>query len=484
MALEMEGPFSSSSISSSNSMASTQWDETTHLLPSRRTLDGVQKPHGSADHPPRQLGVAAVGTLAFFCVAGSTFGTEDLVGAAGPGWTLLGFLLIPFVWSVPCALMTAELCSAMPEDGGPPVWVSKAFGRFWGFQEGIWLWVMTLIDNALYPVMFADYLENLTGQLSYTHRLLACLGLIVVVCCVNVLGVQVAGKAAIVLCFISVCPFLVLFVMGLKDIQPSVWVQSKENVNWSLFFSVLMWNNCGWDNSATFAGEVKEPVRSTYFWGLVLAVTLVSSVYLLPLTVMVCVNQDWNQWHEGSFPHLAEALGGSWLRIWLTATGCVAATGQFNSLCCASSRIAYSMAEKRMLPRIMGTLHPRFLTPWVAILFGGVLCLVLIVLPWQTLIQLDMCLHSAVIFMEVLSLVRLRISHPDLPRPFRIPLSTWPLVVCYSPVVVFAVATLVMTSGLAKLMGASVMALGVLAYFLFLHRRAYDFELPPKSTHT
>ena len=40
------------------------------------------------------------------------------------------------VESLPMALTTAELTAAMPEDGGFVVWVERAFGRFWAFQEG------------------------------------------------------------------------------------------------------------------------------------------------------------------------------------------------------------------------------------------------------------------------------------------------------------------------------------------------------------
>ena len=57
--------------------------------------------------------------------------------------------MIPWLWSFPTALMTAELSSAMPEDGGYVVWVERAFGRFWGFQEGWLSWLCSFADNAL-----------------------------------------------------------------------------------------------------------------------------------------------------------------------------------------------------------------------------------------------------------------------------------------------------------------------------------------------
>ena len=74
--------------------------------------------------------------LIFYEVSGGPFGVEDSVQAAGPLLALLGFLLIPFILSIPEALITAELGTMFPENGGYVVWVSSALGPYWGFQQG------------------------------------------------------------------------------------------------------------------------------------------------------------------------------------------------------------------------------------------------------------------------------------------------------------------------------------------------------------
>lgn len=74
--------------------------------------------------------------LIFYEVSGGPFGIEDSVRAAGPLLALLGFLIFPFVRSIPEALITAEMGTMFPENGGYVVWVSSALGPFWGFQEG------------------------------------------------------------------------------------------------------------------------------------------------------------------------------------------------------------------------------------------------------------------------------------------------------------------------------------------------------------
>ncbi|PNY02165.1 putative polyamine transporter [Trifolium pratense] len=98
--------------------------------------------------------------LIFYEVSGGPFGVEDTVRAAGPLLSLVGFLVFPLIWSVPEALITAEMGTMFPENGGYVVWVSSALGPFWGFQLGWMKWLSGVIDNALYPVLFLDYLKS------------------------------------------------------------------------------------------------------------------------------------------------------------------------------------------------------------------------------------------------------------------------------------------------------------------------------------
>jgi hypothetical protein len=62
--------------------------------------------------------------------------SQDAVIAGGPLLCVLGFIILPLIWSVPEALVTAELATAFPENSGYVAWVTAAFGPFWGFQVG------------------------------------------------------------------------------------------------------------------------------------------------------------------------------------------------------------------------------------------------------------------------------------------------------------------------------------------------------------
>ncbi|HEY4776194.1 MAG TPA: amino acid permease, partial [Candidatus Acidoferrales bacterium] len=75
------------------------------------------------------LGLMAI---AFFTTCGGPFGLEPLPAAVGPGWAVVLILAAPLFWSLPMALMVAELSTLMPEEGGYYVWVREAMGPFWG----------------------------------------------------------------------------------------------------------------------------------------------------------------------------------------------------------------------------------------------------------------------------------------------------------------------------------------------------------------
>src|SRR5262245_21288259 len=108
----------------------------------------------------RALGTLALVFVMYFNTSGGPFTTESLVQKVGPGLALLMLVLVPLVWSLPEVLIVGELASMMPEEGGYYRWVQRAFGDFWAFQNGWLTWMYSLVDMAIYPVLFNQYLKH------------------------------------------------------------------------------------------------------------------------------------------------------------------------------------------------------------------------------------------------------------------------------------------------------------------------------------
>ncbi|HXF75443.1 MAG TPA: APC family permease [Methylomirabilota bacterium] len=432
--------------------------------------------------PPlrRELNFSSLVALTFFCVAGGAYGLEDALGAAGPSIVLLGILILPWLWSLPTALMTAELSTAMPEDGGYVVWVNKAFGRFWGFQEGWLSWLCSFVDSALYPVMFVDYLAYLRGDMDPLERWLIGIALIGAMTWLNIRGIRLVGFASVLFSLIVLAPFAVMVIAGAPQVQASNWVLRADTIDWALLTSVLLWNTSGWDNAGCCAAEVKEPHR-VYPRAMIVTVLLVTIVYLLPIAVGAGIDADWTQWKEGYFPKIASQLGGAWLGSWLTLAALISAAGMLNALLCTSARIPYAMAKRGMLPQALGRLHRQYATPWVAIVVNSIGVSLLIPFSFQELIEVDMFLYAAALILEFAALIWLRIKAPELPRPFRIPFGTAGVVALSIPPVALCLASIALSNDLTKHASLGAIALGLLVY-RWHAKPSVETEIAPAPT--
>src|SRR3954463_12498993 len=107
----------------------------------------------------RSLGTLSLVFILYFSTSGGPHTTETLVHEVGPGLALLILLLVPLLWSIPEILIVGELASMLPEEGGYYRWVQRAFGNFWAFQNGWLTWMYSLVDMAIYPELFNQYLK-------------------------------------------------------------------------------------------------------------------------------------------------------------------------------------------------------------------------------------------------------------------------------------------------------------------------------------
>lgn len=412
----------------------------------------------------RELHLPALIALTFFCVAGGAYGLEDAVGAGGPAAALAGILVLPWLWSLPTALMTAELSTAMPEDGGYVVWVERAFGRFWGFQEGWLSWLCSFADNALYPVMFLDYLAFLRGDMGSGERWAIGAALIAVITWLNLRGIRLVGLSLIVFTFIVLAPFAALIALGAPQVQVSRWFEHSREIDWALLVSTLLWNTSGWDNAGCCAAEVVKPAKN-FPRAMIGSVVLVTAVYFFPLAVGVGVPGDWSAWKEGYFPQVAAQIGGPWLGVALTLAGLVSAAGMLNALLCTSSRVPYAMAERGLLPSPLRRLHRRHGTPWTTIALNSVGVAALIPFSFQDLIELDMLLYAAALILEFAALIWLRVSRPEMPRPFRVPFGLPGVIALSTPPIALCVLSMALSNQATRYVGAVGFALGLLVYF-------------------
>lgn len=412
----------------------------------------------------RKISLIPLVFLIYYEVSGGPFGVEDSVKAGGPLLALLGFIVFPIIWSIPEALVTAEMGTMFPENGGYVVWVSSAFGPFWGFQQGWMKWLSGVIDNALYPVLFLDYLKSAIPALGGgLPRVIAVLLLTIALTYMNYRGLTIVGWTAVCLGVFSLMPFCAMGLISIPKLDPARWlVVDMKDIDWNLYLNTLFWNLNYWDSVSTLAGEVENPKKTfpkALFWGMLLVVM----GYFIPLlTTIGSVELDRSQWDDGYFADIAKILGGVWLRWWIEAASALSNMGMFEAEMSSDSFQLLGMAERGMLPEAFA-IRSRFGTPVLGILFSASGVLLLSWMSFQEIIAAENYLYCFGMFLEFAAFIWLRIKNPTMPRPFKIPLGTVGVtLMCIPPsallCVVLAIASL-------KVMIVSITA--VLIGFLF-----------------
>ena len=419
----------------------------------------------------RQLTLLPLIGLMFFTVSGGAYGLEDVVSASAPGMAIILIVVTPLIWSVPAALMVAELSTALPVEGGFYQWVKIGLGKFAGYLEGMWSWLTTWVDMALYPVLFADYLSQTwypggaagatpildLGFVTFDTHWLLCLAVIWPFAYLNIRGAKVVGDSSLGFMYFILAPFAIMVLIGIPkliiDGTNPFHPFTPHNVSALGAFGagmwVVMWNYLGWDGLSTVAGEIDNP-RRNFPRALAISLPLITLCYLLPVLAGLAASTDWQAWTAGYFPILAGNLGGSWLEYWLTIGGLVSAVGLFSALLLSVSRIPYVMAYDHYLPKGLTKEHKKYKTPWVAIVVCSLIYSLFTLGPFASLVVVDVFIYSLALLLEFAALIVLRIKYPNLPRPFKVP-GGWPVIALITilPVLIilFAVYQTIQDSG-------------------------------------
>jgi amino acid transporter len=375
-------------------------------------------------HSPRnKLRLLPLMAATYFMVAGGPYGLEDIIGKAGYMRALIMMAVVPLIWSLPTSLMVGELASAIPHEGGYYVWVRRAMGRFWGFQEAWMSLAASVFDMAIYPAIFVAYLTRVAPTWTSGHRAMVWSLAIVLGCTIwNLTGAKAVGQGAIVLFCILLAPFVILIVAAL-------WTWHGHGAGALLLpitspdigaaIAVTMWNYMGWDNASTVAQEVDDPQRN-YPRAMIGAAALVAFTYILPLLAVGLAGLEPTQFSTGAWTDAARILVGPALALAVVLGGMINGAGMFNPLMMSYSRVPYAMAEDGLLPRVF-LRRNKLGVPWVSLVFCAVIWALALNFTFERLISIDLVLYGASLLLEFVALVVLRRREPNLHRPFRVP---------------------------------------------------------------
>ena len=296
------------------------------------------------------------------------------LGAAAPLAYAVCALVMMFV-----VICFAEAGSRVAATGGPYAYMERAFGGFAAFLVGWFLWVSATIAIAAVATIFTDAaLRMVPGVPRVPGRALVLIGVIAVVTIINVLGVKFGARLNVASTIAKLLPLGLLIVLGLFRLNPEyvIWGEAPTITDLTRASVFLIFVFAGIESAVVPGGEVREPAR-TVPRAVFIALLIVTVVYAL---VQIASYGAVGPALVGSATPLSDAAtaimgpaGGAMLGIAVV----LSTFGYLCGMILAVPRALFAFARDGLLPRALSAVHPRFRTPWLAIIAQAAICLIL-----------------------------------------------------------------------------------------------------------
>jgi APA family basic amino acid/polyamine antiporter len=432
----------------------------------------------------RALGAWSAASLVVGTIIGTGvfLKTAVMAQAGSPLWVLAAWAVAGAL-SLAGALTYAELGAMLPEAGGEYAFLREGWGRFFGFLYG-WtrFWIGTPGSIAAYAVGAATFAGSAfdTSALAVgpvAGRAVIALVVIAAFTAINCMNVGAGGRLNTALTALKVT-ILVALAGGALLAPHGDWAHLREGggfpggVPFSAMVLAALWAFDGWNNLPMVAGEVRDPAKNLPR-ALVLGTLAVLAIYAivnlgyfhaLPLAEIQASASPSHLGAPAVAAKVAEQFVGGTTQIVIALAMMVSALSAMNGSMLTGARVPYAMARDGLAPQALARVSAHARVPRTAVVVQG---------AWACVLALSGRfddLTDAVMFASWLfyalnagSVLLLRRSRPDAPRPFHVP--GYPVVplVFIALAAVLLVATLV-AKPLISSLGAGVMALGAVVY--------------------
>jgi len=355
--------------------------------------DPIRQSIQDAPHLRRVLG--RMDLVLLFVVAVFNLNVVPSIAANGGVTVWLWIIsLLLFFW--PQGIAVIELAHRYPGEGGVYLWAKEVFGDFHGFLSGWCYWT----NNMMYVPTVMLYFVGVsvfalgTGHEALgdnkTFALTASLALLVVLVVLNVVGLGVGkwinnlgaigtGVAAAVL-------------IGLGIV---VWLRFGTTITWADFripanpkfvlnsFGVICFGLVGLELASVMGDEIENPQKTlpgAVAWGGVLSGALYIGV---TLTLLIAISKGDINVLQGivqAVGHMASRVGVAWIVAPFAFLLSLSIAGIASAWLGGSARIPFVAGLDSYMPAWLGKVHPRYRTPYAALIVHAVVSMVLVVL--------------------------------------------------------------------------------------------------------
>ncbi|HEY4346503.1 MAG TPA: universal stress protein [Gaiellaceae bacterium] len=445
----------------------------------------------------RELGALSLFSVAYGEIASSIYFALGIVALHAVGFTPLVLLGVGALFLL-VALSYAEATSALPETGGAATFVRRASNDLAGFMTGWVLFLDYLIVIALSALFVPHYIAGAIQVPALDRNpwdVIVGVGAIVLVGGIRLVRRPSLYTLGIVIPALDVITQLVLIGFGFALLfSPHALTHGTSFGHsptlHSLVFAVplAMLAFTGLETVANLAEEARRPgvdLPRSLFVAIGTVVTTYVAIAVVALSAFPGPNTALgSRWLRSPLVGVAEQIRtqvplglGDTIRFFVGASGALILLASITTSISGFSRLAYSLGEHGQLPRVFGRLHRRTLVSPQAIVSVTVVASAIVIAT--SFIKHDVAFLASVFSFGVLlaftatqlAVIKLRITEPDLPRPYRAPFSIGfrgaevPLPAIVGAVLTFAVWVVAMvTHQGARYAGPAWLAVGLVVF--------------------
>jgi APA family basic amino acid/polyamine antiporter len=411
-------------------------------------------------HPLRRvLGIPGLFSTAYGDLGSSIYYALGLVAlmAMGAAPVALGIAGIFFVFT---ALTYAEGTAMFPEAGGSASFARHGLSDLMGFVSGWSLMFGYIVTISISAYTIPSYLGYFWEPLKVSPEIhtAAAMGIVALLMIINVIGVRESSQLNFGLAMLDITTQLIIIIAAVVLLfNPAVvWQRitgywpSTPNLIFGVAIAAIAFT--GVETISQMSEEAKRPKEKTpraYAWVTVVVLVIYAGISVAAFSALTPTELG-STWvtdpvagiaqgiSKAVFPHdLSQQAIVVYLLQGLRAVlpvvvALLAGTILFiatNAGILGISRLAFSLGRFQLIPAGLGHVHPRFKTPYIAILVFG---LISIILQVPGFFGPDVFANLGGLYafgsmlsfaLAHLSILALRIKRPDLPRPFKLRLN-------------------------------------------------------------
>ncbi|MDA4125025.1 MAG: APC family permease [Thaumarchaeota archaeon] len=271
----------------------------------------------------------------------------------------------------------------VPNVGGSFAYVSEAFDDFYGFIAGWSMTIAEIIALPVFAIVFTNYLQYFV-PLNFGAQLIVRVVFILAITAINIFGVKAAGRLNDVLTIAKLTPLLLIILLGvgLMVVKPGLLGNYSPLAplglnNFSTVLVLIFWAYAGFELGSLPASEVVNPKKNIPK-ALITGMAIVIFFYVMTnFAVSGVIN--WAELATSPIPLVlvSTTLLGTAGAI-ITSVGALASvSGTDETEVLGTARLIYAMSAEGLLPKGLQKVHPRFKTPYVAVILEAVVAMVL-----------------------------------------------------------------------------------------------------------